>query len=94
MNPDPHDPFLLAHNIHGDRRYIVHTEEPRFIAEIGDDPEAVHSGIEYVLPAGAGTLYNFAWFDPCPPQDELADILRLTASFLAEYESILDEEED
>lgn len=54
MDRKPHDEWIFGSCSKGIRKYLVHTVEPRFIAEIfaEDDPAGILDPLSYVLPDG------------------------------------------
>ena len=58
--------WLIADNLDKERWFILHTTEPRFLAEIADG-ESFNPPFEYELDSGE-YLCNFLWFEP-PPED-------------------------
>lgn len=76
MDRTPHDEWILGRSPHSHRRYLIHTVEPRFIAEIftADDPEGILSGLSYELPDGC-TLANLVFSDDVPTWEALIILL-------------------
>lgn len=58
--------WLIADDLDRKRWFVLHTKEPRFIAEIADG-ESFNPPFEYELDSGE-YLCNFLWFD-LPPED-------------------------
>lgn len=64
----PPEEWMVAEGVDGQRQWIVHTAEPRFIAEIvDDDNDSLNPPFEYQTNSGQW-LCNFTWYDP-PPED-------------------------
>ena len=83
----PHDRWLMAEGP-TKRSYLVHTQHPRFIAEIvgrkttrGDQNPIV--GLDNDC-----ALINFNWFDPRPNGDQLHDLLNDATAAVLEDDAI------
>ena len=62
------DEWMIGESTDGQRQWIVHTKEPRFIAEIVDDDEDMFNPpFEYQM-RNNQWLCNFVWYD-YPPDD-------------------------
>lgn len=88
--PDPpHERFIWGRGIGEARQYIVHTQSPRFIAELvdADDPDAL-TGLNGITLATSWDeiICNIAWIDP-PPLGE-ADLHALRRDLETWLESI------
>jgi len=60
--------WLIAESLDGEREWVIHNREPRFMAEIVDDEEdTFNPPFEYQLKNGQW-LCNFNWLEP-PPED-------------------------
>lgn len=71
----PHDRFLSAYGETG-RLYLVHTQTPRFIAELFDCEDDIPiGGVSFCLADGE-SVCNISWIDPPPPEP---DLVRLRA---------------
>jgi len=76
---------LFAESEDGARQYIMRTAEPRFIAELLDDPGDL-----------AVTITGEVWWLDEPPADAaaVARLMRLAGEAVARYDAALDALED
>ena len=79
--PQPSE-WLWADDVGAKHSYIIHTHQPRFIAEMSDEDE-LHPPFEFCLKTGE-MLCNFTWLDP-PPED-LTQVLNEAETFILEYD--------
>jgi hypothetical protein len=51
-NVDQLDEWFIGTNLSGSRRYLVHTQEPRFLAEVIDDTDGngIYHGFTFSMP--------------------------------------------
>jgi len=84
--PQPSE-WLWADDVGGLHSYIMHTRQPRFIAELVEDDEALNPPFEYETRRGE-TLCNFVWLDE-PPED-LTQLLGEVEEFLADYDAYME----
>lgn len=77
-----HDEWIVGEGVIG-RDYLIHTLEPRFIAEIFDEPPL--DKFEFSLSNGQ-TLANFVWSDDPPTSKELIRLLARADEALADYD--------
>lgn len=78
------DKWLIAESVDGVKQYIIHTEYPRFIAEILDGKDGQVIG-------------NPEWIDRVSPETDVMTIARLmrqAGEALETYDDILEREED
>ena len=76
--------WLLADDTKGDRWYLIHTAEPRFICRVADDEDGVDpAGLHYET-TDEQDLCHFVWIDN-PPED-LTALLNEAEQFLADYD--------
>lgn len=76
MGLQPHDEWILGENAEGDRRYLIHTVDPVFVAEVFQDsnPDGILAPFSYDLGDG-WSLANLLLDDEPPTLDELMPIL-------------------
>lgn len=74
MSQQPHDIWIVGEGLEEPGRwYVIHTGEPRFIAEICDEDEAGVGGIQWVL--ANGQIAQNIVFDDEPPCGDALDAL-------------------
>lgn len=81
----PHrDPWIIGQGSSTERPYVIHTEQPRFIAQIFDegDPNGILVPLSYSLRDGR-SLASFAFYDDLPDEKTLLTILRSADEVLA-----------
>ena len=84
--------WLLADDVFGDKWYLIHTIEPRFICRVADEEEEhCLSPFDYETSDGQD-LCHFIWFDN-PPED-LTAILNEAEQFMADYDERCENETD
>lgn len=78
------DPWIVGQGILTERPYIIHTEKPRFVAQVFEegDPEALVAPLSYALRDGR-SLSRFAFYDDMPDEPALRSILRWADEVLA-----------
>jgi hypothetical protein len=71
--------------IDDDRGFIIHTQNPRFICEIGEagERDKIHLPFQYDMSNGEA-LYHFLWIDQ-PPED-LTALLNEAEDFINAYD--------
>jgi len=85
--------WMIGESVKGKRQWIVHTFEPRFIAEIFDDDseDMGIGGLQYQM-RNCQWLCNFLWLDP-PPED-LTSLLQEAEDAIEIYDYYLNGEQD
>ena len=86
----PPDEWMVGEAIDGRRQWIVHTREPRFIAEIIDDDDELNPPFEYQM-SSSQWLCNFLWLDE-PPED-LTILCAEAEGVIETYDAILNKGE-
>jgi hypothetical protein len=82
-----HDRWLMAEGP-TKRSYLVHTQHPRFIAEIVDRRTTNGDHNPIVGLDKDCALINFNWFDPRPHGDQLHDLLKDATDAVLEDDAI------
>jgi hypothetical protein len=78
--------FLYADDLSSTRHFLIHTEAPRFLAEIADETEDEGILDEMVLVLGGGlALFNMVWFDRRPSAEDLIRLCGQARRFLDDY---------
>ncbi|MGE0760789.1 MAG: hypothetical protein AB7O38_27510 [Pirellulaceae bacterium] len=78
------DPWIIGQGIATERPYIIHTEKPRFMAQVFEegDPDGILAPLSYSLRDGR-SLARFAFYDDLPDERTLRAILRWADEILA-----------
>lgn len=78
------DAWIIGHGQVTQRPYVIHTQKPRFIAQVFDegDPAGVRAPLSYALRDGR-SLARFAFYDDFPDERTLQTILRWADEILA-----------
>lgn len=78
------DPWIVGQGTATERPYVIHTEKPRFIAQVFEegDPKVIRAPLYFSLRDGR-SLARFAFYDDLPDERTLRAILRWADEFLA-----------
>jgi hypothetical protein len=78
------DPWIVGQGTASERPYIIHTEKPRFMAQVFEegDPDGILAPLSYSLRDGR-SLARFAFYDDLPDERTLRSILRWADEILA-----------
>lgn len=82
--PPRRDSWIVGQGIATERPYVIHTENPRFIAQVFEegDPDGILAPLRYSLRDGR-SLARFAFYDDLPDERTLRSILRWADEVLA-----------
>lgn len=92
MEPTPE--WLICEDIYGDRTFVFHSGEPRFLCEIIDEGlgDASAAPPSHRMRDGR-TVGGFVWFGPAPAApEEIGNFARKAAEALEDYEDNLEAE--
>jgi hypothetical protein len=82
------DEWMIGESIDGKRQWIVHTQKPRFLAEIiDDDKDVFNPPFEYQMRNGQW-LCNFTWYDY--PAEDITILCLEAEDAIETYDRILD----
>lgn len=78
------DPWIVGQGSSTERPYVIHTEQPRFIARVFDegDPDGILAPLSYSLRDGR-SLAGFAFYDELPDEKTLLNIFQAADDVLA-----------
>lgn len=78
------DSWIIGQGSTTERPYVIHTEEPRFIARVFDegDPDGILAPLSYSLRDGR-SLAEFKFYDDLPDERTLREVLSSADEVLA-----------
>lgn len=91
-NPTPHERFIMGQGESG-RFYIIHTQRPRFVAELFEDDAFPVGDLSMSFDESGEVLSNFAWIDQPPaPMQMLEQLRRDIEAFINESDFRADQD--